>query len=157
MNPQDAMLLFITASQDYLVIHFVYLQLSCTTSNFGSLTRGNPHSPYFNHILLSVPTRRISAIPRVYLDIQLRFTWPGYNPGVIVVGKEGKNLDLRSSRSLQSTLPDENDTIKKKIFKPFGVATSVTITIYEVYFDIYTAALWIRKKTRHKVDKGYGE
>lgn len=114
MNPQDAMLLFITASQDYLVIHFVYLQLSCTTSNFGSLTRGNPHSPYFNHILLSVPTRRISAIPRVYLDIQLRFTWPGYNPGVIVVGKEGKNLDLRSSRSLQSTLPDENDTIKKK-------------------------------------------
>ena len=96
MNPQDAMLLFITASQDYLVIHFVYLQLSCTTSNFGSLTRGNPHSPYFNHILLSVPTRRISAIPRVYLDIQLRFTWPGYNPGVIVVGKEGKNLDLEA-------------------------------------------------------------
>ena len=115
MNPQDAMLLFITASQDYLVIHFVYLQLSCTTSNFGSLTRGNPHSPYFNHILLSVPTRRISAIPRVYLDIQLRFTWPGYNPGVIVVGKEGKNLNLRSSRSLQSTLPDENDTIKKNL------------------------------------------
>lgn len=113
MNPLDVMLLFNPTSQEYLVIYFVYLQLGCATSNFRPLPRGSSHSTYANNILLNVPTRKISAINRVYLGILLRFAWSGYTQCTTMVGVEGKKLDLGSFRSLQSTLPDENYSTKK--------------------------------------------
>ena len=110
MNPLDVML-HITTSQEYLfflLFFFVYLQLGCTTSNFAPLPRGNPHPIYVNHTLLSVPTRKISLFEHT-IAIYLIWLHPRCNHGWRV----GKNLDLGSSRSLQSTLPAENYSTKR--------------------------------------------
>lgn len=158
MNPQDVMLLFIKTSQEHLVIHFVYLQLSCTTSNFGSLTRRIlTHHMLITFYLVSPPEGSVPSPEFIWtynwdlLDLvttQVSSSLAGR--GKIWIYEA---LDPCKAHFLMRMIPLKN----LKILKLFGVATSVTITIYEVCFDIYTAALWIRKKTRHKVDKGYGE
>ena len=43
----------------YTEAQFSYLLFGCPTTNFGRLSRGQPHSPDLNHYVIQVLTRRL--------------------------------------------------------------------------------------------------